>query len=109
MGRTAQLYNLEPQPAIACERSCQLVEQCLGIPEVGAVEALGEPAIDRQEKVRCLGTLALVSPKPGEAGRGAELPKLGPLLAGESDGAEKAIRMTWPDGLCRSPIRLPNG
>jgi hypothetical protein len=49
--------------------SGQLVEQRLGIAEVGAIEAFGEPAINRHEKVGCLGTLASVSPKPGEAGR----------------------------------------
>jgi hypothetical protein len=57
-----QRHNLRSRQSL---RSCQLVEQRLGIPEVGAIEALGEPAINRHEKVGCLDTLASVSPMPG--------------------------------------------
>ena len=45
--------------------SCQLVEQRLGVLQVGGVEALGEPAVDRREQVVSLSTSALVAPEAG--------------------------------------------
>jgi hypothetical protein len=42
--------------------SCQLVQQRLGVLQVGGVEALGEPAVDRGEQVARLVALALVTP-----------------------------------------------
>jgi hypothetical protein len=61
-------------------RSSQLIEQCLGVLQVGGVEALGEPAIDRCQQRMRLCALALVMPRPREAGRGALFPELGVLL-----------------------------
>jgi hypothetical protein len=53
--------------------SAELVEQRPGISEIGGVEALGEPAVDRREQVVRLGAPALLGPESGEAGRGAQL------------------------------------
>ena len=38
--------------------SCQLIHQRLGVLQVGGVEALGKPAVDRREQVMSLGALA---------------------------------------------------
>jgi len=48
-------------------RSIKCVEQCLRFFEVGGVEALGEPAIDRCEEVARFGVAALIAAEPGEA------------------------------------------
>jgi hypothetical protein len=53
--------------------SAEFVEQRLGVLQVGRVEALGEPAIDRGEQVVRLGAPSLLGPESGEAGRGAQL------------------------------------
>src|SRR6516225_7322510 len=63
----------------------QLVEQRFGTLQIGGVEALGEPAVDRGEKIARLGGLALVAPQPGEAGGGAQLPRLRILRTGSLD------------------------
>ena len=52
----------------------QRVEQCLGVFQIGGIETLGEPAVDRREQVVGLGALALLGPQPGEARGGAQLP-----------------------------------
>src|SRR5262249_11284979 len=54
----------------------ELRKQRFGILQIGGVEALGEPAVDRRQKLACLGGFALVAPQPGEAGRGTQLPRL---------------------------------
>jgi hypothetical protein len=51
--------------------SRQLVEQRLRLFQVGCVEAFGEPAVDRREKIAAFGVAALVAAKPGEARGGA--------------------------------------
>jgi hypothetical protein len=53
--------------------SCQLVEQRLGVLQIGGLEALGEPAVDRREKAVGRGASALLGPETGEAGRGTQL------------------------------------
>src|SRR5687768_10500832 len=45
----------------------ELVEQRLGILQVGRVKTLGEPAVERREDVVCLGASTLVPPQTGEA------------------------------------------
>jgi hypothetical protein len=45
--------------------SCELVEERLGVLQIGGVEALGEPAVDRREQVVGLGAFALIAPEPG--------------------------------------------
>jgi hypothetical protein len=62
----------------------QLIEQRLCFVEIGGVEALGEPAVDRREKVAGFGVAALVAAQPGEACGGAQFPELGPLLLGDA-------------------------
>ena len=47
----------------------QLIEQCLGLPQVERVETLGEPAVDRGENVTRLGAATLFRPEAGECGR----------------------------------------
>jgi hypothetical protein len=61
--------------------SCELVEQRLSVPEVGGLEAIGEPVIDRREKIAGPDTLTLVAPQPGERHGSPKLPHLGPLPA----------------------------
>jgi hypothetical protein len=41
--------------------SCQRVEQCLGIAQVGRIEPFGEPAIDRLQKMPELSDAATTS------------------------------------------------
>src|SRR6516162_3915637 len=52
---------------------CQLLEQGLGVLQIGGIEALGEPAIDGREQFMRLGPPALFAPQPSEARRGAQL------------------------------------
>jgi len=51
--------------------SRQFVEQRLCLSKIGRVEAFGEPAVDRREKVAGFGVAALVAAEPDEPGRGA--------------------------------------
>jgi hypothetical protein len=59
--------------------SPQLVEQRLCLFEVGRIETLGEPVVDRCEKVMGVGAATLVAAEPGEARGGAQFPELGVL------------------------------
>jgi hypothetical protein len=45
----------------------QQIEQRLRLAKVGRVEAIGEPAVHRREKIAGFAALAAVAPKPGEA------------------------------------------
>jgi len=54
--------------------SCQFGEERLCVFQVGGVEALGEPGVDRGEEVVRLGVPALVAPQPGEARGGTQFP-----------------------------------
>ena len=49
----------------------QLGQQGLGLLEIERVEAFGEPAVDRSEKVARLTPLSLIAPKPRHAHRRA--------------------------------------
>ena len=66
--------------------SCQLVEQRLCLFQIGCVEAFGEPAIDRLEKIAGFGGATLVAAEPRETRSGAQFPKLSFLLLGEGQG-----------------------
>jgi hypothetical protein len=66
--------------------SAELVEQCPGSLQIGRIEALGEPVVDRAEQFVCLGPPALVAPQPGEAHRGAQLPQPCALVAADRQG-----------------------
>ena len=58
----------------------QLVKQRLCALEVLCIEPLGEPAVDRREKVLGFFATVLVAAKPREARGGAQFPELGALL-----------------------------
>jgi hypothetical protein len=62
------------------------MEQRCCLLQVGRVEALGEPAIDRRENVARFLVAALVVAEPGEARGGAQLPELRLLLRGDAQG-----------------------
>ena len=64
-------------------RSPQLVQQRLRLLQIGHVEALAEPAVNRREEVAGLGSAALVAAQPGKAHGGAQFPQLRLLLAGD--------------------------
>ena len=81
--------------------SCQLIQQRLRLLQDRRVEAFGEPAIDRREQIMCLGPPALVTPEPGEAGRGSQLEKLRALLFGNGNGL--TVMLLGP-----GPVRLRN-
>ena len=67
MARTATT-GLTSSESIGVTGLRQLVEQRLGVLEVGGVEALGEPAVDRGEEVVSLRAFALIGPQSGKAG-----------------------------------------
>ena len=48
-------------------RLCEFFQQRLGLLQVGGVEALGEPAVDRREQLACFGPLALALPQAAQA------------------------------------------
>jgi hypothetical protein len=52
----------------------QLIEQRLGLLQIARVEALGEPVVDRSEKIAGLIPLALIAPEARHAHRGAKFP-----------------------------------
>src|SRR6202047_4459604 len=66
--------------------SAQLAEQFLRLLQIGGIEALGKPAVDRREKIAGFSAAALVAAEPGEAHGGAQFPELGPLLLGDAQG-----------------------
>ena len=53
--------------------SRQLLQEYLGLLEVGGVKALGEPAVDRRQQRGGLRALPLLRPEATEAHGGAEL------------------------------------
>src|SRR6188472_1076129 len=73
------------QRAIEQERSRwserEFVEQHPGLLQVERIETLGEPAVDRSEKVAGLLPLALLAPQPRHARCCAKLPRFGLLPA----------------------------
>ena len=66
--------------------SPQLVEQRLCLFKVGRIETLGEPVVDRCEKVMGVGAAPLVAAEPGEARGCAQFPQLGPLFRSDAQG-----------------------
>jgi hypothetical protein len=52
--------------------SCQLVEQRLSVPEVGGLEAIGEPVVDRREGCRGPQPLALTASSRSRSNRDVE-------------------------------------
>lgn len=63
-------YNNQRQASLVAQR----VEQRLARLQIGRIEALPEPAIDRREEIPGVGAFALVAPEPAKAARGPEFP-----------------------------------
>jgi hypothetical protein len=66
--------------------SCQFLQQCLRLPQVGGVKALGEPAVDRGEQVIGRNPLALALPEAAQAYGRTEFPRLCLLVASHGQG-----------------------
>jgi hypothetical protein len=66
--------------------SRQRLQQRLGLLQIGGIEPLGEPAIDRGQQLVGLSPLALVLPQAAQAGGGPQLPRFGLLAAGNGQG-----------------------
>jgi hypothetical protein len=77
----------EPHPACpdraraAPCSSARFVEQVLGCLQNRRIETFSEPTIDRSKQITCLGLLALVAPKTGEADGGTQFEGSRPLSA----------------------------
>jgi hypothetical protein len=65
----------------AAIRRSELIEQCLGLFEVGGVKVFGEPGVDRGEQCHRFLLPALLAAQAGEAHRAAQSPGLCVLLA----------------------------
>src|SRR6516165_4796124 len=70
---TSQSNSDYPNQNAQCSRR-QRIEQCLSLLKIARVEAFGEPAIDRSEKVASFIPLALIAPEPRHAHRCAQFP-----------------------------------
>src|SRR5271154_1483149 len=84
-GKTASLFAISNSGYPLCRwqaiaKSRQLLEQRLGFFQVERIEAFGEPAIDRSEKIAAFLPLALIAPEPREACGGSEFSRAGLLL-----------------------------
>jgi hypothetical protein len=66
----------------------QCVQQRLGVLEVGGVEALGEPAVDRCQQLVGFRALVLALPQARQAHGGAEFERLCLLLTSHVEGGE---------------------
>src|SRR6202035_1457538 len=92
-GRSGQAHQTMGVPTAG---SRQLVEQPLGVFQVGGVEAFGERAVDGREQVARLALPALLAPQPGEARRSAQFVAPSALLAGDRQGgAERVLGLGW--------------
>ena len=71
--RTTELAAGAKRPFRNWLSGVQLIEQSLGLFQIGRVETLGEPAIDWRQKLACFDPPALSAPQPREARRGTQL------------------------------------
>ena len=79
-------------PIATTTRSAELVEKRLCVFQVGGVEALGKPTIDRCQQVAGFGAATLVAAQPGEAHGGAQFVAPCALLARDRErGAERVL------------------
>jgi hypothetical protein len=62
----------QPGPPEVGLSGAQFIEQRLRLLQIERIEAFGEPALDRSEKLASLFPLALIAPEPRHAHRGAE-------------------------------------
>ena len=84
----------------------QLGEERLRVPQIGGVEALGEPTIiDGCEQLPRPGLPPLVAPQPRQARRGAQFKTLGALLAGDRQGGAKGS--IGPRSIANLPSSTP--
>jgi hypothetical protein len=83
--------------------SCQLVEQRLSVPEVGGLEAIGEPVVDRREDVAGLsrsllrlhqGRVAIVTSSAMVGLSAVGMVKLLPNLLVETSPVTRSISVT---------------
>jgi len=74
--------RLSPTRFLYLTISPQLLQQRLGLLQVGGVKALAEPAVDRRQQLASGITLALVLLQTGKTHSGAQLEGLGPLATG---------------------------
>src|ERR1700736_6094802 len=61
----------------------ELIEQDLGVLQVGGIESLSEPVVDVGEHCAGFITTAGIAKQPSKTHRRAQLPRLGPLLGGD--------------------------
>ena len=89
--------------------SGKFVEQILCRLQDRRVEALGEPAVDRREKITRFMSSTLVAPEPGEGCGRTQFPNPGALLAGHTEGtAERGLgfgRVTGVLAMSASALR----
>ena len=83
--RTVSLWKSDPATHRLSGIQGQIVEQCPGIPQIGGVEALGEPAVDRREQLVSRRVTVMVAPEPGEANSGA-IPRAWLPVLGQCSG-----------------------
>jgi hypothetical protein len=76
----ALMPGVSDRQEAACERSSQLFEQGLGLLQIQCVKGLGEPAVDRGEKIVGLLSFTLVAPQPSRAHCRTEFPRFCLLL-----------------------------
>ena len=67
-------------------RSSELLEERLCLFQIGVIEALGEPAVDRPQQLARFGAASLIATQPREAHSGAQFRELGLLLLGDAQG-----------------------
>src|SRR6516164_186192 len=85
-GRTGQKAVVRARPpAMLTTGSRQFLEQRLGVFQVGGVEALGEPAVNRRQQIARLGPPALFAPQPSEIAGGAQFERFRLLGLGDAD------------------------
>ena len=66
--------------------SLQLLQQCLGLLQVGGVKALGEPAVDRRQQLAGFGPLALLLPQASSGSWRPAAPATSPAGGGRRRG-----------------------
>ena len=79
----------------------QLIKQRLPVLQIARVESLGEPTVDRREKLASLLPLALLAPQPRHAHCGAEFPGLRLLPTGDGERTLEMLSCLSGILLCR--------
>src|SRR6516165_5273219 len=62
-----------------------LIQECLGFPQISCIDALGEPTVDRCEQLARLRPPSLLSPQPCQARRSSQLIGFCLLLPGDRE------------------------